>query len=91
MCLSYLTFCANCAEHLLGAELVAELVAAVVDVHDDCSLFDPPLKRCDKNCGGLASFRVRRQVKCSLVAQLFNNRIFGRCIVPQVRCSLRKE
>ena len=38
-------------------------------MHDDCSLFDLSLKRCDANCGGLASFGVRRQVKCSPVAR----------------------
>ena len=63
-----MTFCANCAERLLCTELVAELVAAVVvDVHDDCSLFDPSLKRCVANCDGLASFGVGRQVNCSPV------------------------
>ena len=64
-----MTFCANCAERLLCAELVAELVAAVIGVHDNCSLFDPSLERCDANCDGLASFGVRLQVKCSPVAR----------------------
>ena len=65
-----MTLCANCAERLLCTELVAELVAAVVvDVHDDCSLFDPSLERCDASCDGLASLGVRRQVKCSPVAR----------------------
>ena len=61
-CFSYLTFCANCADS-------AELVPAVVDVHVDCFLFDPSLKRCDANCDGLAWFGVRHQVKCSPVAR----------------------
>ena len=50
-CFSYLTFCANCADS-------AELVPAVVDVHVDCFLFDPSLKRCDANCDGLASLEL---------------------------------
>ena len=61
-------FCANCADGLLRAELFAELVPAVVaGMHDDCSLFDPSLKRCVANCDGLASFGVGRQVNCSPV------------------------
>ena len=52
----------KCADGLL-VERVAELVAAVVDSHDDCSLFDPSLKRCDVSCDRLASFGVRFQVK----------------------------
>ena len=60
---SYWTFCVKCADGLLRAELVAELVAAVVDSNDDCSLFDPSLKRCDVSCDRLASFGVRFQVK----------------------------
>ena len=64
-----MTFCANCADGLLRAELVAELVAAVEDVRDDFSSFDPSLKRCDANRDGLASFGVRRHLKCSPVAR----------------------
>ena len=57
MCLSYhLTFCANCANGLLRAEIAAELVAAVVvNLPDDFCLFDPSLKRCDANRDGLDS------------------------------------
>ena len=68
VCLSYWTFCAKCADGLLGAELVGELVAGV-NVHNDYSLFYQFLKYCDANCDGLASFGVRRQVKCSPVVR----------------------
>ena len=59
----------NCADGLLRAECFAELVPDVVGVHDDCSLFDASLKRYGANCDGLASFGVRRQVKCSPAAR----------------------
>ena len=68
VCLSYWTFCAKCADGLLGAELVGELVAGV-NVHNDYSLFYPVLKCYNANCDGLASFGVHRQVNCSLVAR----------------------
>ena len=45
------------------------LVPAVVGVHDHSFLLNPSLKRWDANCDGLASFRVRRQVKCSAAAR----------------------
>ena len=64
-----LPFWGNCAQRLLCAELVAELVVAVVGVHDYCSLLYPSSKRCQANCVGLDSCGVRRQVKYSPFAR----------------------